>query len=54
VQIVDHDGMGMMGPVFRKMRMVGRQVGVVVRQDGLVIGWPEAQHSRNASRANDC
>ena len=53
MQVIDHDGMGMMVPVFRKMRMVRRQVGVIVRKDSLVIGWPEAQHSRKARSADD-
>ena len=55
MQVVDHDsmGMGMMGAVFREMRMVGGQVRMVMLQHRLIFGRPEAQDSRQPYRADD-
>jgi hypothetical protein len=53
VQVIDDDGMGVVLPVFGQMRVVGRQIGVVVWQDGLVIVRPEPQDGGQSRRADD-
>jgi hypothetical protein len=41
VQLVDHQGMGVTPPMLGKVRVVRRQVGVVMRHLVGVEGWPE-------------
>ena len=53
MQGVDEDGMGVVGPVFRQVEIIGGQVRKVVPQERLIVRGPEAQHRNKASRADE-
>lgn len=44
MQVVNHEGMVVVRTMFSQTRMVGGQVGVIMRQVAKVRFWPDAQH----------
>jgi hypothetical protein len=40
MQVVDEDGMGVVGPVFSQVEIIGGQVRKVVPQDRLIVRGP--------------
>ncbi|MDZ4392617.1 hypothetical protein [Cypionkella sp.] len=44
MQLVDHEGMAMLDPVFHQMRMIGGQVAVVMWQADVILRGPNPQH----------